>query len=223
MCMIYLHTKNRTSSGRCCETKLNGKCTTSIPPSTHPPPKKCLAQFAYFFDNLRILLTQFQKSVLTVSDVSFDPSQPLSSTHSNVLPNFRNFRTLPYLRRSSNFDLHKSPHPFFRTRRFTVWFSVYSCLCNTITFCSFKSCGWIKRTTKNPSFSTKLAINSSQEESEWVNQWMCGHIWICEGGSVTGDEDMCQRGCAVRSVGRHSEYGAVCEWVDGRERDRERV
>jgi len=51
---------------------------------------------------------------------------------------------------------------------------------------------------------------------------MCGHIWICEGGSVTENEGMYQRGCAVRSVGRHSECGAVCEWVDGHERARER-
>jgi hypothetical protein len=51
---------------------------------------------------------------------------------------------------------------------------------------------------------------------------MCGHIWIREGGSVTEDEVMHPRGCAVRSVGRQSKCGAVCEWVDGRERQRER-
>jgi hypothetical protein len=51
-----------------------------------------------------------------------------------------------------------------------------------------------------------------------VNQWICGHIWICEGGSVTEDDVMHLRGCAVSSVGRQSECGAVCEWVDGRER-----
>lgn len=51
---------------------------------------------------------------------------------------------------------------------------------------------------------------------------MCGHIWICEGGSVTEDEEMHLRGCAVRSIGRRRECGAVCEWVDGRERQRER-
>jgi hypothetical protein len=55
-----------------------------------------------------------------------------------------------------------------------------------------------------------------------VNQWICGHIWICEGGSVTEDEEMHLRGCAVRSIGRRRECRAVCEWVDGHERQRER-
>ena len=55
-----------------------------------------------------------------------------------------------------------------------------------------------------------------------MNQWMCGHIWICEGGSVTEDEVMHLRVCAVSSVDRQSECGAVCEWVDGCERQRGR-
>jgi hypothetical protein len=51
----------------------------------------------------------------------------------------------------------------------------------------------------------------SERASEWVNECMCGHIWICEGGSVTEDGGMHLWGCAVYSARRQSECGAVWE------------